>query len=143
MKFLLQSDKNEAEKKHTKFEFCGIFKSKKEESYPLLPSPILKGAGGLTNQVSQQKEFQAGEAIAFTVLAFFGISNPQMEVNYRKIGEMLVYKFSQGRANDTATMRCVKRSFKHWQKRWMVIGPNSIWYYKRATHSSYDIRDFV
>lgn len=77
------------------------------------------------------------------VLAFLGISHPAYELNYTKIGEVAISKRSQGRINENALVKCLKTTFVPWQRRWMVVGTNSIWYYSNYGDHSYMIRDNV
>lgn len=96
-------------------------------------------AGYLTRILKSTKdEWRTDE-----VLAFLGISHPAFELNYSKIGEVAIKKRSQGRINDNALVKCLKSTFIPWQRRWMVVGSTSIWYYSNYGDHSYMIRDNI
>jgi hypothetical protein len=73
--------------------------------------------------------------------AFFGVSQPFFFQGYKKFGEFMVYKHSQGRMNDNVFQKCIKSTIKRWQKRWMVVDKNNIWYYGGWGDAYYEVRD--
>lgn len=83
------------------------------------------------------------EIVAVKFLAFIGISDASIKLDYKKYGEVQVYKLSQGRRNNGLCQNCWKRIIKRWQPRWMVIHHNSICYYKSPTSEPFDFRDSI
>lgn len=84
-----------------------------------------------------------GEAKTNEVMAYLGISHPAFELNYSKIGELGIRKKAQGRESSSALGKCIKGLFTRWQKRWLVIGHHSLWYYKSYDDPAFAIRDNI
>lgn len=77
------------------------------------------------------------------LLNFLGISKPFCDLKYDRVAEFKVDKQSQGRLNDNWLMRNVKSVFKRWQSRWVVLGPNNIFYYETSEDAGDKMRDSV
>jgi len=77
------------------------------------------------------------------VLNFWGISSPFIRIRCQKLAEFEAYKFSQGRKNNACLEKLVKSMFGRWQKRWVFVGYNSIWYYESAEDEHWKIRDCI
>ena len=77
------------------------------------------------------------------MMAYLGISHPAFELNYSKIGEVPIRKKAQGRANSSALGKCIKGLFSRWQKRWLVIGTHSLWYYNSYEDQPFAIKDNI
>lgn len=86
---------------------------------------------------------RSNDIVAVKFLAFIGISDASIKLDYKKYGEVQVYKLSQGRRNNGLCQNCWKRIVKRWQARWMVIHHNSICYYKSPTSEPFDFRDSI
>jgi len=77
------------------------------------------------------------------IMNFFGISRPFAEFKYKKVMEFAVEKRSQGRLNDKWYQKLAKKTSHRWQKRWLVIGFNNLFYYKYAEDAPDTIRDSI
>lgn len=77
------------------------------------------------------------------VLNFWGISRPFCKMRCQKLAEFKVNKLSQGRINNGCFKRVAKSIFSHWQNRWMAIGYNSVWYYRKAEDDPQMMRDNI
>jgi phospholipase D1/2 len=84
-----------------------------------------------------------GETQTNEVMAYLGISHPAFELNYSKIGEVAIRKKAQGRDTSSAIGKCIKGLFTRWQKRWLVIGHHSLWYYGAYDDEPFAIRDNI
>ena len=77
------------------------------------------------------------------LLSLWGISNPFSQLRYQKVVELTVRKLSRGRKNENCFCRCLKSCCTRWQKRWVVIGFNNIFYYQNFSVEGNQIRDNV
>lgn len=79
----------------------------------------------------------------FLLISHWGISNQFCQLRYQKMAELIVRKLSRGRKNENCLCRCLKSTFTRWQKRWIVIGFNNVWYYEDFAKQGNQIRDNV
>lgn len=77
------------------------------------------------------------------IMNFWGISIPFCSGKYNKNMEFAVEKQSQGRANDGYLEKQVKNIFRRWQKRWLVVGYNNVFYYEYPEDPPHAIRDSI
>lgn len=74
---------------------------------------------------------------------FFGISVPFCANKYKHNMEFAVSKQSMGRANDNFFEKQIKKAFKRWQTRWLVVGYNNLFYYQYPEDPPHAIRDSI
>lgn len=77
------------------------------------------------------------------IMNFWGISIPFCTGRYNKNMEFSCEKQSQGRANDGFLEKRVKSVFRRWQKRWIVVGYNNLFYYESPEDPPTAIRDNI
>ena len=87
-------------------------------------------------QVQKQEKFKK-------IANFLGISIPFCTNKYSKTMEFACQKQSMGRDNDRFLEKQIKSLFKRWQKRWLVIGQNNVFYYEYPEDPAYAIRDNI
>lgn len=96
-------------------------------------------ASSLTQSVQQTtdpKNFK-------TLMNFLNISRSFCESPFIQLTQMAVQKQSQGRLNDNFFMRNVKKVFRRWQERWVILTPTNIAYYGSPDDPATDMRDSV
>lgn len=74
---------------------------------------------------------------------FLGVSVPFCANRYKHNMEFAVSKQSMGRANDKFFEKQIKKVFKRWQTRWLVVGYNNIFYYQYPEDPPHAIRDSI
>lgn len=77
------------------------------------------------------------------VIEFWGISKSFCKIQFQKVGEFAVKKYSQGRKNDSCPVRVFKSLVNFRQPRWLCVGRNNLWYYKDSTDEPVAMRDNV
>lgn len=77
------------------------------------------------------------------IMNFLGISIPFCKNKYSKTMEFACQKQAMGRDNDRFLEKTLKQIFKRWQKRWLVVGKNNVFYYEKPEDPAYSIRDNV
>jgi phosphatidylserine/phosphatidylglycerophosphate/cardiolipin synthase-like enzyme len=87
-------------------------------------------------EVTEQREFEV-------LMHFLGISQSFCETRCLRILETEVYKESAGRKNEGCFSRCLKSMCGGWNKRWLGIGYNAIWYYEDHKQKAENLRDSI
>lgn len=77
------------------------------------------------------------------VINFWGISRPFVKIKCQKIAEFEALKLSQGRKNNPCIEKMVKGVFSRWQRRWVSVGYNNIWYYESPEDEHWKLRDCI
>lgn len=87
-------------------------------------------------QTTDQKHFRL-------LMNFFGVSRSFCEHPFDQISQLAVQKQSQGRLNDNFFMRNMKKVFRRWQKRWVILTATNIAYYGSPDDPPSEMRDSV
>lgn len=77
------------------------------------------------------------------IMMFWGISEHYCTIGYQKLTEFQAYKRTNSRTGKSCLTRCLKALVAHYQKKWICIGYNNVWYYRRASGDPYSIRDNI
>ena len=77
------------------------------------------------------------------IMLFWGVSEHYCNLAYQKLAEFSAYKKTNSRSGRSCLTRCFKALVAHYQKKWICVGYNNVWYYRKAKGDSYDIRDNI
>lgn len=78
-----------------------------------------------------------------SLMEFLGISQSFCETRCLRLLETEVLKESVGRKNDSCFTKCFKNMCGGWQKRWLGIGYNAIWYYESYKTKAETLKDSI
>lgn len=76
-----------------------------------------------------------------TLISWLGFSYPFYELGFDKSAEFPCQKLAKGGQADDRFQRIVKDVTKHWQDRWIVVGPNNVFYFEKPFDSPNGCRD--
>lgn len=110
---------------------------------PAPENPTLILGNNLASWIIQVGHFSPKQSKFKAIMNFLGISIPFCTNRYSKRMEFAVEKHAMGRDNDKFLEKQIKQIFKRWQKRWLVVGNNNIFYYEYPEDPAYAIRDNV